>query len=189
MGQRYVSRVSFCNRSNLSTAHIHWIQYNNDNVSDDKMMVGDGAVGRAFSRGDHFKISNILWVYGKKKSDLTPAMAENEDSACPKLLRRLCSRSKSRNWDLVWLGLTKRKVEKSSWIGPIGDTSDSGLPTYFIAFTFVLFDRHANHATCFCFLFLSSSSRQPGPSGGGQEQRQEGQGVHGFVAMEVVRVQ
>lgn len=60
MGQRYVRRVSFCNRSNLSTAHIHWIQYNNDNVSDDKMMVGDGAVGRAFSRGDHFKISNIL---------------------------------------------------------------------------------------------------------------------------------
>ena len=62
MGQRYVGKVSFCHTSNLSTElYIYTrIQYNNDNASDDEMVAGDGAVGRAFSRGVHFKISNIL---------------------------------------------------------------------------------------------------------------------------------
>ena len=54
---------------------------------------------------------------------------------------------------------------------------------------FCLIDMQLVSVSCFFLRFFSSSSRQPGPSGGGQEQRQEGQGVHGFVAMEVVRVQ
>ena len=61
MSERSLSATRQICQLNYNYIYIYTrIQYNNDNTSDDEMVAGDGAVGRAFSRGVHFKISNIL---------------------------------------------------------------------------------------------------------------------------------